>query len=203
MHDSRENQSAFDNCVLRSEEEVSGINSGLADFLQCMSMAEGKPLFVSVNVGERIGGAQPICGQLWVQEDRQTTAMNGCFADLGNSQGKVALSGIVDAFTWRHALETSFDPDYKRPGQSVIVYPKFLDKLGLVVATGNIGMDRCDSRWPVYEAILKQSMSRQMLVAVAGARPQFVPVDGGCQTNCDGELSPGLGRWSRNLLLGK
>jgi hypothetical protein len=44
-----------------------------------------------------------------------------------------------------------------RQDQRVIVYPAFLNKLGLVLATGNIGMDPEDSRQQAYESILEQS----------------------------------------------
>jgi hypothetical protein len=112
------------------EEEVSGINSGIADFMQDMSFAEDKPVFVCVHVVERMRGTQPICGQLWTQEARQMTATNIVKDGLGNSRESVALSGVYDAFLWRHAMETSLDPSAKRPGQRVIVYPRLLDKLG-------------------------------------------------------------------------
>jgi hypothetical protein len=69
MHASREKQIAFNKRVLRSEEEVSGINSGPSDFLNGLSMAI--PTFVCLNVGELMTAIQPICGQLWVQQDRK------------------------------------------------------------------------------------------------------------------------------------
>jgi hypothetical protein len=54
----------------------------------------------------------------------------------------------------RVAMETSLDPKYKRPGQRVIVYPKFLDKLGSVLASGNIGLDTAGNRHLAYEKIM-------------------------------------------------
>jgi hypothetical protein len=53
-------------------------------------------------------------------------------------------------------MEISEDPAYLRPGERVIVYPKFLDKLTIVLATGNVGHDPVHSRWPTYEKILQE-----------------------------------------------
>jgi hypothetical protein len=79
--------------------------------------------------------------------------------DLGNSREKVAFSGIGDVLSWRHALEAGQDPDYWRPGQPVVVYPKFLDKLDGIIASGKIGLDPVQSRWSAYDAILTQSIT--------------------------------------------
>jgi hypothetical protein len=65
------------------------------------------------------------------------TATAGCLPDVGTSIEQVVLSGIADVLSWRHTLEI-FDPEahacYKLLTQKVIVYPKFLDKLDLVLA---------------------------------------------------------------------
>jgi hypothetical protein len=98
---------------------------------------------------------------------------------LGNSGEEVALSGIVDVLTLRHALETGHDPDYLRLAQRVIVYPKFLDKLDSILSTGEIGLDPTQSRWPACGAILTGSMSRPV-----DTRPAMLPED-----------SLQLGRW--------
>jgi hypothetical protein len=50
-------QVAFNQRILRNEEEVSGINADLTDFLQEMKIAS--LLFACVNLGGRIHGAQP------------------------------------------------------------------------------------------------------------------------------------------------
>jgi hypothetical protein len=47
---SRLKQIAFNHRVLKTEEEIAGINSGLGDFLQEMSFEQENPLFVCVNV---------------------------------------------------------------------------------------------------------------------------------------------------------
>jgi hypothetical protein len=60
MHACYQKQVAFNQRVLKDEEEVSGINSGLADFMQGMSFAIDNPVFVYVNVGERMRGTRPV-----------------------------------------------------------------------------------------------------------------------------------------------
>jgi hypothetical protein len=69
----------------------------------------------------------------------------------------VALSGIVYVLTWRHALETSQDPNYLRPGQRMVIYAKFLDKLDAILLSGDTGPDPEQCRWPAYNAIFRQA----------------------------------------------
>jgi hypothetical protein len=155
MHAALSMQISFNQRVLKNEEEVSGINHGMADFLMDMSLAEDNPLFVCVNVGERMSGTQPVCGQSWTHEDRQMTAINPPMPELDNSRESVALSWVVKALTWPHALERSGDPGYLRPGRRVIVYPKFLDKLESVLEAGDVTNDK--SYQVAYQKILEQS----------------------------------------------
>jgi hypothetical protein len=102
MHACQQKQVAFNRRVLKPEEEVSGINSGLADFLQEMSFAPENPVYVCVNVGERTKGTQPIGGQLWTQECRQMSVTNKVVEDRDSSRKAVALSGRT---RWTRALE--------------------------------------------------------------------------------------------------
>jgi hypothetical protein len=159
MHACLQKKIAFNPRVLKNEEEVSGINSSLAEFLQDMNFDLENPVFVSANVGERMRGTQPMCGQLWTQKSRQMTASSSAVQKLDGSRESIALSGVVDVLIWRHAVETSIDPDFKRLGRRVIVYPKFLNKLGLVLATANIGLDTEGRRDLGYEKVLEQSMT--------------------------------------------
>jgi hypothetical protein len=78
---------------------------------------------------------------------------------LGDSREEVTLSDIADVLTGILAFETSQDTDFFRPGQGVVVYPKFLDKLDAILSSGDISADPEQSRWLAYEAILTQSVS--------------------------------------------
>jgi hypothetical protein len=113
--------------------------SGMADFLQDMSFARGQPVYVYVNLGERMRGTQPIAGQLLTQEGRQMIGTAKVAEGLDDSRESVALSGVYDALAWGHAMENSMDPNCKRTVRRVSVYPKFLNKLGLVLVSGNVG----------------------------------------------------------------
>jgi hypothetical protein len=149
MHDCLQKQVAFDQRILENEEEVAGINADLADLLQEMKM--DTTLFACVNVGGRMRGTQPVCGQLWTQEDRQMPAICVPMEGVGNSREEGALSGIVDVLSWRQALEAIQDPNYLPPGRRVTVYPKFLDNLPLILATGEVGADPVGSRMPAHD----------------------------------------------------
>jgi hypothetical protein len=63
----------------------------MADFPQNMSM--GQPLFACVNVGGRMRGTQPVCGELWNQEARQMSATCLPIHGLGNSREEADSSG--------------------------------------------------------------------------------------------------------------
>jgi hypothetical protein len=83
--------------------------------------------------------------------------------NTGRASEAVALARVLDALTWRHVLAAPApdDPDYELPGQMVVIYPDFLSKLGLVFATGDLGMDPLEELWPIYQGILEQIDTRQ------------------------------------------
>jgi hypothetical protein len=60
IHASVEKQISFSRWVLKGEDEISGINSSLSDFL--LGVDATQPLYVWVNVGERVPWTQPTCG---------------------------------------------------------------------------------------------------------------------------------------------
>jgi hypothetical protein len=157
MHACLQNPVAFNQRILKNEEEVAGINADLVDFLQEMRISS--PLFGCVNVGGRMRGTHPVCGQLWTQDNRQMSATFLPMEGLGNSREEVALSGIIDVLTWRHALETTHGPNYLSHVRRVIVYPKFLENLNEILSTEKIDFGPIQSIWPAYEAILTQSMT--------------------------------------------
>jgi hypothetical protein len=134
---------------LKKEDDIVAINSGLSDFLTGMSLE--KTTFVVANAGQRLSGTQPVCAQLWVQEDRRMTATSTSLSEMLDSKEEVLLSRMSDALTWRHILDLKY---YKRPGLRVVRYPGLLTRLSLVLSTGNLGMDPEEDPWPAYQAIL-------------------------------------------------
>jgi hypothetical protein len=65
-------QVASNQRVLKNDELTSGINVDPVDFLQNLNI--DMPLYVCVNVRERMRGTHPVCGELYVQEDRRMAA---------------------------------------------------------------------------------------------------------------------------------
>jgi hypothetical protein len=151
MHACIQKQVAFNQRILKKEEMISSINVEMPDFM--MGVVVEVSIVACVNFGERMRGTQPVCGVLLVQEDRRMTQSCSAMDGLGNSREEVALSGIIGVLKWRHALETSFDQDYKRPCQSLVIYPKLLDKLDAVITTGDIRHETEPGRCPAYEEI--------------------------------------------------
>jgi hypothetical protein len=117
IHASREKQVAFNKRVFKNEEEITAINSGLADFAMGTTME--KASVVCVNVGNRIRGSRAVCGELWTQEDKQMSAASTSLTGMGNSREEVCLSGIADALSWRHTLETNdYEPHSPMSGRA-------------------------------------------------------------------------------------
>jgi hypothetical protein len=53
-------------------------------------------------------------------------AVNGVLEGMDTGKESVIISAIAEAVTWRHAMERATDPNFTRPGQRIIVYPKSL-----------------------------------------------------------------------------
>jgi hypothetical protein len=70
MHASRQKQIAFNQRVLKAEDQIAGINAGHGDFLQDMCFTDEEPLFICVAVGHTMRGTHPVGGQLWTQGSR-------------------------------------------------------------------------------------------------------------------------------------
>jgi hypothetical protein len=65
------------------------------------------------------------------------------------------LSGVVEAATWKHALEQGIP----RPGKRIVVYPKELPHLREVLDTQNPDLDPENGCPIAYEKILEESQS--------------------------------------------
>jgi hypothetical protein len=63
MHASLSKRIAFNRRILKVEDEISGINSDLAQFVQGLSPAQAIPIYICVNDGNSMRGSQPIGGQ--------------------------------------------------------------------------------------------------------------------------------------------
>jgi hypothetical protein len=101
MHAFRQMQISFNHRILKIEEQVAGINSGLGDFLRDLSFSEEDPLFNCVGVRHTMRGTQPVGGQLWTRCSRQMSATNKVLQGMDSSRESVAISAIAEAVCWR------------------------------------------------------------------------------------------------------
>jgi hypothetical protein len=118
-----------------------------------MGFDSAKSKFVAIGIGSQMRGAQPICGQLWVQEERIMTETCTPPPEYGQSKEVIALAGVLDALQWRHVLETNTS---EKAGLSLVIDPRLLSKLVLVVPTTDAGMDGQSELWPLCEVILNE-----------------------------------------------
>jgi hypothetical protein len=109
MHASLQKQVAFNGRVLKNEEEISGINSELAQFVLGLSSDPSIPIYICVNDAPSMCGSQPIGGQYWKQGELQLASTNMVYFDADNSKKSVAISALCDAVAWRRALEIVSD----------------------------------------------------------------------------------------------
>jgi hypothetical protein len=123
MDASERSQAAFNATVPREGTKVVAINSDIPDFLTWLSMAV--PVIVSINAPETFKGSQPVCGQLWTQQERinsevvlrQMAAFNDVLPDIGTSRKAILLSGVADVLAWPRYLEISAYETVKRQGR--------------------------------------------------------------------------------------
>jgi hypothetical protein len=92
-------------------------------------------------------------------DSRQITAANKVLDGIDSSRESVALSAIAETVACRHVLEKTSDPDYKRRGQRLIIYPKFSSKFSLVMTTGNVGLDVDGGHDIAYQRIISERMT--------------------------------------------
>jgi hypothetical protein len=117
-------------------------------------MTLDEPVYVCIiSLEEMERGEQAIAGQLWVQGDRQMTASNAVPEGMADTRDSALLCAAAEAVTWNHASQ----PDYKRKGQMVIIYPKDLPQLDEFLATSDPNIDPEDGHPMVYEAILRET----------------------------------------------
>jgi hypothetical protein len=129
-------QVAYNERIMKAEEEISGINCDIADFVSQMSLDPAEEVIICVNgTHEMNKGERAMAGQLWIQGDKMMTAANPIFPGMANTKESAILSAAAEALEWRNdALES---PDPPRKGQRVVIYPKELWSLEEALATGD------------------------------------------------------------------
>jgi hypothetical protein len=145
-------QVAYNQRIMKAEEEISGINCDVADFVSQMSLDPAEEVIICVNGSQEMKkGERAMAGQLWIQGDRMMTASNPAFDEMSNSRESAILSAAAEAISWRNdALETPGP----RKGQRVVIYPKELTHLETVLSTANPNVDPEDGHQIAYQRVL-------------------------------------------------
>jgi hypothetical protein len=143
-------QVAYNQRVLKAEDEIAGINCEIADFLNGFSLAAEDRVIICVNAGNSMKKHEAIIGgQFWQQEDRQMTAVNSIGEGMSNTRESAIMTGAVEAVAWKHANEPEDDP---RLGSRMIVYPTDLPQLKEVLESGDPNVD-ADQGHPSWQSL--------------------------------------------------
>jgi hypothetical protein len=97
-------QVAYNERVLRAEDEIATINCDIADFLSGMSSSG--TITVCINSGPTMKKNEPVIGgQFWQQENRSMAAVNGVIPGTPNTRESVILAAAVEAVEFTHPIE--------------------------------------------------------------------------------------------------
>jgi hypothetical protein len=98
-------QVAYNQRIMKAEEEISGINCDVADFVSQMSLDPAEEVVIYVNGSQEMKkGEKAMAGQLWVQGDRMMTASNPTFDGIANSREAAVLTAAAEAVISRKCL---------------------------------------------------------------------------------------------------
>jgi hypothetical protein len=136
MQSTYQKQVAYNERIMKAEEEISGINCDIADVVSQMSLDPADEVIICINGTHELGkGERAMAGQLWIQGDKMMTVANPVISGMANTSESAVLSAAAEALEWRNnALEL---PDSPRKGNRVVIYPKDLWSLEEVLATGS------------------------------------------------------------------
>jgi hypothetical protein len=94
----KQKQVAYNERVSQAEDEVSGINCDIADFLSGLNASA--EIIIGINAGESMQRGEAILGgQYWQQERRSMTAVNGVLDGMSNTRTSAILSAAAGAVT--------------------------------------------------------------------------------------------------------
>jgi hypothetical protein len=156
MQSTHMKQVAFNQRIIAAEEEISGINCDIADFVSGMTLDPAAEVIICVNGSQEMKrGETAMAGQLWVQGDRKMSVSNPPLPGLANTKEAAVLSAVADAVTWKNEAIELEDPP--RKGKRVVVYPKELSHLDTVLNSGDPSVDSDHSI--AYQVILDQAQT--------------------------------------------
>jgi hypothetical protein len=123
----KQKQIAYNERVLKAEDEIAGINCDFADVLSDMNAVE--IVTVCVNAGASMKRNEAILvGQSCRQECRSMTAVNGTVDGMPNTRESAILAAAVEGVEWKHPIEPVSD-EGKRLGSRVVKYPAEMPQL--------------------------------------------------------------------------
>jgi hypothetical protein len=163
-------QVAFNQRIIAAEEEISGINCDVADFVSQMSLDPAEEVIICVNGSQEMKrGETASAGQLWVQADRKMSVSNPPLPGLPNTKDAAVLSAVADAVSWKNEALEPADPP--RKGKRVVVYPKELSHLDTVLSSGDSSVDT--DHEIAYQLILEHARTFEV-------PPVFIKEDAEC-----------------------
>jgi hypothetical protein len=139
-------QVAYNQRIMKAEEEISGINCDVADFVSQMSLDPAEEVVIYVNGSQEMKkGERAMAGQLWIQGDRMMTASNPAFDQMSNTRESAVLSAAAEAIAWKNEALEAPGP---RKG------PKDLPHLETVLISGDPNADPEDGHPIAYQRVL-------------------------------------------------
>jgi hypothetical protein len=127
MTSRKQKQVAYNERVFQAEDEAAGINCDIADFLAGMSSTGLITVCINAGVSMKKGEAT-LGGQLWQQEGRSMTAVNGTLEGMPNTRESAILAAAVEAVEWKHPIE-ALSPEGKRLTPRIVIYPAEMPQL--------------------------------------------------------------------------
>jgi hypothetical protein len=150
-------QVAFNQRIIEAENEISGTNCDLADFVAGMTLDPAEEMIICVNGSEEMKRSETaMAGQLWMQGERKMAGSNPPYDGMSNSKEAAILTAVAEAVVWKNdALEV----DGRRRGQWVVIYPKELTQLDAVLTSGDPNIDEEDGHPIAYQKVLAAAQS--------------------------------------------
>jgi hypothetical protein len=156
MQSTHMKQVAFNQRIIAAEEENSGINCDVSDFVSEMTLDPSEEVIICVNGSQEMKrGETSMAGQLWIQGDRKMSVSNSPLPGMANTKEAAVLSAVADAVSWKNEAIEPEDPP--RKGKRVVVYPKELSHLDTVITSGDPSVD--GDHVIAYPAILEHAQT--------------------------------------------
>jgi hypothetical protein len=110
-------QVAYNQRIIAAENEISGINCDVADFVSEMTLDPAEELIICVNGSEEMKRNETaMAGQLWIQGDRKMAAANPPFEGMANTKEPLSSQQLPKQFLGRMKHWNPKNPHEKANG---------------------------------------------------------------------------------------